>query len=204
MNRLLWFALAAGLCLQPAAVHVQTTFPTQPHTNPIPGQTLPSVPGTGNPIPPAQSLAPTPSICGAGGEGVRVCDSDFQSCSSVCAASVFDPNADTSACAARCCTNLVTCLSIRQCSTSGINCFSLPGTLGITQEEAVLGTVSLGLPFARPPRCFIQSWLWGLSPRRLATGDVSYGAPSKIFDGHHPRPHARGCGAVGRVRRMSA
>jgi hypothetical protein len=133
MNRLLRFALAVGLCVQPAAVHAQATFPTQPPTNPIPGQTPPSIPGIGNPIPPAQSLAPTPSICGAGGEGVRVCNSDFQSCSSICAASVFDPNADTSACAARCCTNLVTCLNIRRCSTSGINCFSLPGTLGITQ-----------------------------------------------------------------------
>jgi hypothetical protein len=50
-----------------------------------------------------------------GGEGVRVCNSDFQSCSSVCAASVFDPNADTSACTARCCSNLVNCLSIRRC-----------------------------------------------------------------------------------------
>jgi hypothetical protein len=133
MNRLLRFALAVVVCVQPAAVHAQARVTTPPPTNPIPGQTSPGTPGEGNPIPPAQSLAPTPSICGAGGEGLRVCNSDFQSCSSVCAASVFDPNADTSACSARCCSNLVTCLSIRRCNTSGLNCFSLPGSLGITQ-----------------------------------------------------------------------
>ena len=133
MNRLLRFALGVVICVQPAAVYAQASFPTQPQTNPLPGQTSPSIPGKGNPIPPAQSLAPTLSICGAGGEGVRVCNSDFQSCSSICAASVLDPNTDTSACTARCCSNLVTCLSIRRCNTSGINCFSLPGSLGITQ-----------------------------------------------------------------------
>src|SRR5262245_42697328 len=79
MNRLLRFALGVLICFQPAAVHAQASFPTQPQTNPIPGQTSPSIPGIGNPIPPAQSLAPTPSICGPGGEGVRVCNSDFQS-----------------------------------------------------------------------------------------------------------------------------
>lgn len=119
MNGLLRFALGVVICVQPAAVHAQASVTTPPQTNPIPGQTSPSTPGEGNPIPPAQSLAPTPSICGAGGEGVRVCNSDFQSCSGVCAASVFDPNADTSACTARCCSNLVTCLSIRRCNTSG-------------------------------------------------------------------------------------
>jgi hypothetical protein len=134
MNRLLTFALAVGLSVQPAAVHAQATFPTQPQTNPIPGQTLPSIPGIGNPVPPAQSLAPTPSICGPGGEGVRVCNSDFQSCNSACAATVFDPNADTSACTDRCCNNLTVCLSIRRCNTGGINCFSLPGALGATQQ----------------------------------------------------------------------
>jgi hypothetical protein len=133
MNGFLRFVLGVVICVQPAAVHAQARLITPGQTNPIPGQTSPSTPGKGNPIPPAQSLAPTPSICGAGGEGVRVCNSDFQSCSSICAASVFDPNADTSACTARCCSNLVSCLSIRQCNTSGINCFSLPGSLGITQ-----------------------------------------------------------------------
>jgi hypothetical protein len=31
------------------------------------------------------------------------------------------------------CTYLVNCLNICRCNTRGINCFSLPGTLGITQ-----------------------------------------------------------------------
>ena len=134
MNSVLRFALAVVVCVQPAAVHAQASFPSQPHTNPILGQAPPSVPGTGNPIPPAPSLAPTPSICGAGGEGVRVCDSDCRSCNSACAATVFDPNADTSACTDRCCNNLTVCLSIRRCNTGAINCFSLPGSLGVTQQ----------------------------------------------------------------------
>src|SRR5215475_6138478 len=108
MNRLLRFALAVAVCVQPAALHAQ---------NAIPGQTTPSIPGTGNPIPRAQSLAPTPSICGPGGEGVRVCNSDFQSCSSICADKVFDPNADTSTCTNHCCNNLIVCLNLRRCDT---------------------------------------------------------------------------------------
>src|SRR5262249_44892614 len=98
------------------------------------GQAPPSVPGKGNPIPPAQSRAPNASICGPGGEGVRVCNSDFQSCNSACAASVFDPNADTSACTDRSCNNLTVCLNIRRCDTGSINCFSLPGSLGASQQ----------------------------------------------------------------------
>src|SRR5262249_7394351 len=139
MNRLLRFALAVAVCVQPAALHAQNAIPGQtirssPGTgNPIPGQTTPSIPGTGNPIPRAQSLAPTPSICGPGGEGVRVCNSDFQSCSSICAATVFDPNADTSSCTNHCCNNLIVCLNIRRCDVSRLNCFSLPGQLQIIQ-----------------------------------------------------------------------
>lgn len=129
MNRLLGFALGVVICVQPATVHAQARLIT-PGTNPIPGQTNPITPGEGNPIPPAHSLATTPNLCGAGSESVRVCNNDFQSCSSVCAASVFDPNADTSACTSRCCTSFITCLSLRQCVTSGINCFTLPGALG--------------------------------------------------------------------------
>jgi hypothetical protein len=116
MNRLLWFACGVVIWIQPAAVHAQATNSR--------------IPGQANPIPPAQSLAPRPSLCSGGAEGLRVCNSDFQSCSSICAASVFDPNADTSACSARCCTSFLSCLSIRQCDTSGINCFTLPGALG--------------------------------------------------------------------------
>jgi hypothetical protein len=149
-GKLLRFALAVGICVQPATVHAQAnSIPGQstPGTgnpipgqtirgtgNPIPGQTIPSIPGIGNPIPPAQSLAPTLSICGPGGEGVRVCNSDFQSCNSACAATVFDPNADVSACTDRCCNNFTVCLNIRRCNTSGVNCFSLPGSLGAAQQ----------------------------------------------------------------------
>ena len=128
------------LSLSTAALHAQNptlgaTTPSSPvRGNPIPGQAFPSIPGTGNPIPPAQSLAPTPSICGPGGEGVRVCNSDFQSCSSICAATTFDPNADTSSCTNHCCNNLTVCLNLRRCNTTGINCFSLPGALGVTQQ----------------------------------------------------------------------
>src|SRR6516162_6404966 len=134
MNRLL-FALGVLICFQPAAAHAQASFPTQPQTNPIPGQTSRSIPGIGNPIPPAQSLAPTPSICGPGGEGVRVCNSDFQSCSSICAATVFDPTADTSSCTNHCCNNLTVCLNIRRCDVSQLNCFSLPGALQVIQTN---------------------------------------------------------------------
>ena len=128
------FCFGVLICFQPAAVHAQATFPTRPQTNPIPGQTLPSIPGIGNPIPPAQSRATNASICGPGGEGVRVCNSDFQSCNSACAATVFDPTVDTSACTDRCCNNLTVCLNIRRCDTGGLNCFSLPGALGATQQ----------------------------------------------------------------------
>jgi hypothetical protein len=148
MNRFLRFAFGVLICVQPATVHAQSV-PGQSTTgtgnpipgqtirgtgNPIPGQTIPSIPGIGNPIPHAQSVAPTLSICGPGGEGVRVCNSDFQSCNSACAATVFDPNADVSACTDRCCNNFTVCLNIRRCNTSGVNCFSLPGSLGATQQ----------------------------------------------------------------------
>jgi hypothetical protein len=148
MNRFLRFALGVLICVQPATVHAQaipgqstagTGNPIPGQTirgtgNPIPGQTIPSIPGIGNPVPPVQSLAPTPSICGPGGEGVRVCNSDFQSCNSACAATVFNPTADVSACTDRCCNNLTVCLNIRRCSTATVNCFSLPGALGATQQ----------------------------------------------------------------------
>jgi hypothetical protein len=135
MNRFLRFALGALICVQPATVHAQAnSIPGQSTAgtgNPIPGQTIPSIPGIGNPIPPAQSLAPNASICGPGGEGVRVCNSDFQSCNSACAATVFDPNADTSACTERCCNNLTVCLSIRRCNTQAESIASrFPARLG--------------------------------------------------------------------------
>jgi hypothetical protein len=85
---------------------------------------------SGNPIPPAQSLQPTPSTCDTGGQSVRVCSNDFQSCSSVCTAAALDPTADPSACSARCCNQLQICLSIRGCrDLVSVNCFTAPGTL---------------------------------------------------------------------------
>ncbi len=90
----------------------------------IPGnQGLQSQSG-GNPIPPAQSLAPTPDLCSAGSQSVRVCNNDFQSCSSVCAATALDPTADTAGCTTRCCNQFKACLSIRGCGAlTSVNCF---------------------------------------------------------------------------------
>ena len=80
--------------------------------------------GSGNPIPPAQSLAPTPDVCSAGSQSVRVCNNDFQSCSSVCnAATLNDPTADTAGCSLRCCTGFNACLHLRGCATGVANCF---------------------------------------------------------------------------------
>jgi hypothetical protein len=79
---------------------------------------------SGNPIPPAQSLAPTPNLCGAGSQSVRVCNDDFQSCSSVCTATALDPTADTAGCSTRCCNQFKACLSIRGCGAlTSVNCF---------------------------------------------------------------------------------
>jgi hypothetical protein len=77
--------------------------------------------GTG--VPPFQSLQPTPSPCSAGSQSVRVCNNDFQSCSSVCTANALDPNADIAGCSLRCCTQYNTCLRLRQCGPRTINCF---------------------------------------------------------------------------------
>ncbi len=79
---------------------------------------------TTNPIPPAQSLAPTPNLCGTGSQSVRVCNDDFQSCSSVCTATALDPTADTAGCTTRCCNQFKACLSIRGCGAlTSVNCF---------------------------------------------------------------------------------
>jgi hypothetical protein len=80
-------------------------------------------PSSGNPIPPAQSLQPTPSACSAGSQSVRVCNNDFQSCSSVCTATALDPNADIAGCSTRCCSQFKACLNIRGCNSNAINCF---------------------------------------------------------------------------------
>jgi hypothetical protein len=78
----------------------------------------------GNPIAPTQSLAPTPNVCSAGSQSVRVCNNDFQSCSSVCnGLTLSDPTADVAGCSLRCCSNFNACLSIRGCGTGTVNCF---------------------------------------------------------------------------------
>jgi hypothetical protein len=78
---------------------------------------------TGNPVPPAQSLQPSQSPCGAGSQSIRVCNDDFRSCSSVCTARALDPNADIAGCSLRCCTNFKACLNIRGCPARSLNCF---------------------------------------------------------------------------------
>ena len=80
--------------------------------------------GSGNPIPPAQSLAPSASVCGAGSQSVRVCNNDLQSCSSACnAAAITDPTSDFAGCSLRCCTGFNACLHLRGCATGVANCF---------------------------------------------------------------------------------
>jgi hypothetical protein len=101
--------LALGLVL---ALHAGTVMAQEVQT-----------PSAGNPIPPAQSLQPTPSACSAGSQSVRVCNNDFQSCSSVCTATALDPNADIAGCSTRCCSQFKACLSIRGCASNSINCF---------------------------------------------------------------------------------
>jgi hypothetical protein len=107
-------ALLLLLLLQSAALAQTTTL----GTTGTPNQS------SGNPIPPAQSLAPSPSVCGPGSQSVRVCNNDFQSCSSVCTATALDPTADVAGCSTRCCSQFRACLSIRGCGAlTSVNCF---------------------------------------------------------------------------------
>ena len=78
---------------------------------------------TTNPIPPAQSLKPTQSPCTPGSQSVRVCEDDFRSCTSVCTATALDPNAETTGCSLRCCTQFKACLSIKGCASRSLECF---------------------------------------------------------------------------------
>jgi len=106
------FLLLAFLLVLPAAALAQAGGQQQ------------QAPSAGNPIPPAQSRAPSPSVCGAGSQSVRVCNNDFQSCSSVCTATALDPTADIAGCSTRCCNQFRACLSIRGCGNlSSVNCF---------------------------------------------------------------------------------
>jgi hypothetical protein len=76
--------------------------------------------------PPFQSLSPARTPCSAGSQSVRVCNNDFQSCSSYCSAlAMSDPTADIGGCTLRCCNNFSACLSIRGCANlTSLNCFS--------------------------------------------------------------------------------
>jgi hypothetical protein len=75
------------------------------------------------PVPPNQSLRSSPSPCGPGSQSVRVCNDDFRSCSSVCAARALDPTTEIAGCSLRCCTQFKACLSIRGCAARSIDCF---------------------------------------------------------------------------------
>jgi hypothetical protein len=101
------------LMVLPAAALAQTstTQGTQSQSN-------------GNPVAPTQSLAPAPDLCSVGSQSVRVCNNDFQSCSSVCnGLTLSDPTADVAGCSLRCCSQFNACLSIRGCGTGTVNCF---------------------------------------------------------------------------------
>jgi hypothetical protein len=115
MTKVAIFALGLVFAFGVNAVMAQQTLQSQ--------QGFVRTPSTGNPIPPAQSLQPTPSACSAGSQSVRVCNNDFQSCSSVCTATALDPNADVAGCSTRCCSNFKACLNIRGCASNNINCF---------------------------------------------------------------------------------
>src|SRR5262245_65216769 len=56
-----------------------------------------------------QSIITVPrSLCDLGSQSVRICDSDFQSCNSVCFTTTSTIAAD--GCTQRCCNNFRTCL----------------------------------------------------------------------------------------------
>jgi hypothetical protein len=73
--------------------------------------------------PSTQSLRPTESACSAGSQSVRVCNSDFTSCNSICAATALDPSADVAGCGTRCCNQFNTCLRLRGCGANTVDCF---------------------------------------------------------------------------------
>jgi len=117
MTKSILLLIALFFAVSPGAAGAQTLNPG------LRGQGTPQE-GSGNPIPPAQSLAPTPDVCSAGSQSVRVCNNDFQSCSTVCnAATLNDPQADVAGCNLRCCTGFNACLHLRGCDTGVANCF---------------------------------------------------------------------------------
>lgn len=98
------FVLALAVCLAAGEAYVQAG-------------------GAGGVVPPNQSLRDTPTACGPGSQSVRVCNDDFRSCNSICAARALDPAADIAGCGLRCCTQFNTCLRMRQCGARVISCF---------------------------------------------------------------------------------
>jgi hypothetical protein len=101
MTKFVLFVLGIMLLLAAGTVQAQTT----------------------NPTPPAQSLKPSLSPCGAGSQSVRVCNDDFRSCNSACTARALNPSAETAGCSLRCCSQFKACLSIRGCASRSIECF---------------------------------------------------------------------------------
>ena len=87
--------------------------------------TIPGTQGLIGTIRPFQSIAPARSPCTTGGQSVRVCQNDFQSCSSACFATAISDAAANAGCSQNCCNNFRACLSIRGCGNLTANdCFS--------------------------------------------------------------------------------
>src|SRR6185437_404720 len=107
MSKFAIFALALVFALAPVAVMAQQTQV----------QRGVRVPSPGKPIPPAQSLQPTPSACSPGSQSLRVCNNDFQSCSSVCTATALDP----------------------KCRCRGLQYTLLQPVQGLSQHQRLLG-----------------------------------------------------------------
>ena len=108
---LLIVALLFAVALGTAAAQT-----TNPGNQAVPGnQGLIGTPQT-------QSITPPRSACTVGSQSLRVCDSDFQSCNSICTATGLDASADIAGCSLRCCNNFSACLHIRGCATT-FRCF---------------------------------------------------------------------------------
>jgi hypothetical protein len=101
MTRLVHLILGLALVLATSGAQAQITTPT----------------------PPLQSLRPSQSLCGASSQSVRVCNDDFRSCNSTCAAIELDPSGDITGCSLKCCNLLKACLSIRGCASPTLDCF---------------------------------------------------------------------------------
>jgi hypothetical protein len=77
------------------------------------------------PLPQGENQRLQSRLCGAGGQSVRVCENDFQSCNSACAGTQLADVFGFEGCTQRCCNNLRSCLSLRGCATlTETDCFS--------------------------------------------------------------------------------